>query len=492
MQLNQGNLPEIGRRIPHPNYDRRQLKSGIVHIGVGGFHRSHQALYVHRLLAGNAPEWAITGVGLREADRRMAEVLRAQDGLYTLVVQNPDGTNVCEVIGSIRDYLLAVDSPAAVIDRMANPDTKIVSLTITEGGYNFNSATGEFNLDNADVQYELAHPNEPRTVFGYLTAALKQRRAQRLPPFTVLSCDNIQHNGDVARKMLLTFASGQDADLAQWIEQEVTFPNSMVDRITPVTTPETIKRLEREYRLEDAWPVVCEPFLQWVVEDCFANGRPPLETVGVQFVADVTPYEKMKIRLLNAGHSVLGIPGAIHGHPTIDACMRDEVFAAFMRRFMDTEVTPILDPVEGIDIEAYKDELAERFANPNIKDGVSRICAESSAKLPKFLLPTLRDNLARGGNIRMATFVLAAWCYYSDRSVDETGRRIEVIDSLSDQLHRAATRTENNHTSFLQQRDIFGDLADNESFVREYTLSIQALYGGKDIRSLLVDATPSP
>ncbi len=486
MNLNQQHLPEIAQRIPGPTYDRQQLKTGIVHVGVGGFHRSHQAYYVHQLLnAQDALEWGICGVGLREADRMMNDIMQRQDCLYTLVTQYPDGTAKSEVIGSIHEYLLAVDAPDAVIDRMADPDTKIVSLTITEGGYNLNSTTGEFNLDNPDVQYELAHPNEPRTVFGYLTAALKKRRANGLLPFTILSCDNIQHNGAVTRKMLLTFAGNQDADLAEWIASEVTFPNSMVDRITPVTTAEVTDYLQREYDITDEWCVVCEPFIQWVIEDKFANGRPPLETLGVQFVPDVTPYEKMKIRLLNAGHSVLGIPGAIHGHPTIDACMDDAVFARFMRRFMDAEVTPILDPVEGIDIDEYKDTVAARFANPNIKDSVSRICSESSAKLPKFLIPTIRENLDRGGDIRLGTFILAAWCYYSDKQVDEHNQALQIIDEQKEQLHRAAQGTPTDWTSFLQQPELFGDLPENQRFVEEYTRAVQSVYREGDIRQLM-------
>jgi len=321
MKLTQQNLPEITKNVPGPTYDRRQLKTGIVHIGVGGFHRAHQAYYVHQLLEQRPTlPWAITGVGLREGDRAMNDALQQQNGLYTLVTQHPDGTAKSEVIGSIRDYLLAVDTPQAVIDRMAHPDTKIVSLTITEGGYNFNPNTGAFNFDHPDVQHELANPGAPRTVYGYLTAALRQRREKNLPPFTILSCDNIQHNGTVARRMLLAFAERQDPELATWIAETVTFPNCMVDRITPVTTSTLFDYLDKEYGLADAWPVVCEPYLQWVIEDKFVNGRPPLETLGVQFVPDVTPYETMKIRLLNAGHSVLGIPGALHGHPTIDAC----------------------------------------------------------------------------------------------------------------------------------------------------------------------------
>jgi len=391
MQLNQNNLAKIQQQLPCPTYNRQILKTGIVHIGIGGFHRSHQAYYIHQLLKKDPTlNWGICGVGIREGDRKMYDILKKQDGLYTLVVQHPNGTVKSEVIGAIKEMLLAVDTPNKVIEKMAHPDTKIVSLTITEGGYNFSPITGAFNFDNKDIQLELKQPNKPKTVFGYLTAALRKRRANRLPPFTILSCDNIQHNGDVAREMLLAFAKKQDAELANWIADNVTFPNTMVDRITPATTPTDIAYLQNKYELQDEWPVVCEPFIQWVIEDKFVDGRPPLEELGVQFVPNVTPYEKMKIRLLNAGHSVLGIPGAIHGHPTINACMEDAVFAKFMREFMDTEATPVLDAIEGIDLEKYKDSLEERFANPNIKDSVSRICSESAAKLPKFLIPTLK------------------------------------------------------------------------------------------------------
>ncbi len=491
MQLNQTNLSKIAQRIPCPTYDRARLTTGIVHIGVGGFHRSHQAYYVHQLLEKHGvTDWAICGVGLREADRHMANVLRDQDGLYTLVTQYPDGKVESEVIGSITKYLLAVDDPQSVIDVMAHPDTKIVSLTITEGGYNFNSTTGEFDFTNPDIQHDLTYPDNPKTVYGYLMAALRKRHADGLPPFTMLSCDNIQHNGDMLRRMLLAFAESQDVKIASWIAEAVGFPNSMVDRITPVTTPEVTSYLKENHQVSDAWCVVCEPYIQWVVEDNFSNGRPPLERLGVQFVPDVTPYEKMKIRLLNAGHSVLGIPGAIHGHPTIDACMEDTVFARFMRLFMDTEVTPILGKVEGVDLEKYKDSLEERFANPNIKDSVSRICAESAAKLPKFLIPTLRENLETGGSIRHATFILAAWCYYSDKGVSEKGDPLDIIDVHKEELHQAAKRTEDNWTAFLNQPEIFADLSKNERFVAAYTSAVRAIYEQGDIRKLMRELDP--
>ena len=486
--LNSDNLSQISARLTCPEYDRTKIKTGIVHIGVGGFHRAHQAYYIHQLLErGEAEDWGICGIGLREEDRRMYEILTRQDCLYTLLIQHPDGTINAEVIGSIKEMILAVESPQLAIDKMANPTTKIVSLTITEGGYNFNPATMEFNFNHPNVQHELNNPEQPKTVFGYLTAALRKRRENNLPAFSIMSCDNIQHNGDIARQMLLAFAERQDPALAKWIKTEVSFPNSMVDRITPVTKQEDINYIENTFALKDEWPVICEPFIQWVIEDNFTIGRPSLEEVGVQFVADVTPYEKMKIRLLNAGHSVLGIPGAVHGIDTINACMEDSIFSSFMRRFMDVEVTPILDNVKGIDINQYKDTLEERFSNPNIKDSVSRICSESSAKLPKFLIPTLEDNLKSGGSIIYASFVLACWCFYSDKETNKNGEAIEIIDVRQKDLHTVAAETDHDRLSFLSLTDLFGELKNDERFVETYSRMIDLIYNTDNVKTVMTD-----
>ena len=484
IQLNQKNLTSIASQLACPTYERNAIKTGIVHIGVGGFHRAHQAYYIHQLLndAQNS-DWGICGIGLREGDREMANVLKQQDGLYTVITQHPDGGETCEVVGSITDYIFAIETPILAIDRMAHPETKIVSLTITEGGYNFDPNTGDFNFDDPDIQHDLQNPKHPRTVFGYLSAALKKRRDKGLPAFTILSCDNIQHNGDVARKMLFSFAEKQNPLLTNWIKNEVCFPNSMVDRITPVTPQSSIEFLKNKYQLKDDWPIVCEPYIQWVIEDNFSNGRPPLEKFGVQFVPDVTPYEKMKIRLLNAGHSVLGIPGAVHGHSTINACMEDNTFASFMREFMDKEVTPHLGKIEGIDLTEYKNSLEERFANPNIKDGVSRICSESSAKLPKFLIPTIQENLVSGGSTKYGIFVLAVWCYYSDKRMDLNNNKIEIIDARKEVLHQRAKQKDK--LSFLGMRTIFGDLNKNERFVKNYSMMIEAIYNELNIQKLM-------
>lgn len=483
--LNQYNLRELGNRMPVPNYSRASHSADIVHIGVGGFHRAHLAFYLHQLKKRDNVPWNIIGIGLREADAKLYDIFKIQDHLYTLMVKHPDGKIDPEVIGSIVDFKIGITDPEPVICQMANVDTRIVSLTITEGGYNFNPTTGEFNFDNPDIQHELRHPNDPITVYGFLTAALKRRRDTGLPAFTILSCDNIEHNGDMTRKMLLAFAEVQDAALATWIAKEVCFPNSMVDRITPVTTKADIEILAQNFGVQDAWPVTCEPFIQWIVEDKFSNGRPAFEKVGVQFVPDVGPYEKMKLRLLNAGHSVLGLLGAIHGHPTINACIEDEVFATYLRAFLDKEATPVLGEIKGIDLNEYKDSLQERFANPNIKDSVSRICSESSAKLPKFLISTIHENLANGGSIQFATLVIAAWCYYSDKEIDENGKSLEIIDVMRSELHQAAQETKNDILAFIKQESIFGNISDNERFTKLYIEMIENIYKDENIKKLM-------
>ena len=488
LPLSQENLSQFADHIRVPTFDRKSLKMGIVHIGVGGFHRSHLAFYTDKILEKtNTPEWGICGVGLREGDRKIYDVLKKQEGLYTLIVKHPDGKIESQLIGSIVDFIFGFDNPDPMLERMAHPDTKIVSLTITEGGYNFNPSTGAFDFENPDIQYDLNHPDKPRTVFGLLTASLAKRRDAKLPAFTVMSCDNIEHNGDVTRDMLLAFAKRHDDDLADWIEQKVCFPNSMVDRITPVTTQSDIDYLEKSYGMKDEWPVTCEPFIQWVIEDKFSNGRPEFEKVGVQFVPDVKPYEKMKLRLLNAGHSVLGILGAIHGYKTINACMEDETFVGFLRAFMDMEATPVLDEVKGIDLKSYKDSLAVRFANPNIKDSVSRICSESSAKLPKFLIATLQENLNREGSIHFATLVIAAWCYYSDIRTDKNGQALEIIDAMDAELHQAAKQAKTNPFAFIQQESLFGNLAKNERFTEIYKVTLQKIYNNPDVKMHMQD-----
>ena len=320
MKLNNSTLAQLSPAVSVPAYDRGSLRHGIVHIGVGGFHRSHEAVYTHQLLqAGGSEDWSICGVGLREGDRTMGQVLAGQDHLYTLIELGADGTNAVSVIGAISDFLFAPDDQNAVIEKLASPQVRIVSLTITEGGYNVDDSTGRFNDTHPDVVHDLENPQQPRTVFGFLTEALRCRRERGLPPFTVLSCDNLPDNGHVARAALLAFAELKDSDLANWIAEEVSFPSSMVDRITPGTNDKHRQWLKANYDIEDGWPVICEPFSQWVLEDDFCNGRPEWEKVGVQFTDNVAPYERMKIRPAECQpfrHGVPRVSGGGTGTPT--------------------------------------------------------------------------------------------------------------------------------------------------------------------------------
>ena len=295
MLLNQSNLAKIKERIPVPSNKRNRLKHGIVHIGVGGFHRSHQAFYINELLkTGEGESWGICGIGLRHYDRKIAQVLQEQDCLYTLIVQNPDGSEKAEIIGSICDFLFAPDDPKRVIEKMADPDVKIISLTITEGGYNYDMNTGEFDFSNPDIQHELLHPDDPKSVYGYLIAALRLRRDRQLSPVTIMSCDNIQHNGDVMHRMLMTFAERQDPSLARWIDQELSFPNTMVDRITPVSSQVIVNKLYEDFQLIDEWPVICEPFIQWVIEDKFVHGQPQVHVLEMDILIQVHFYKAMQ------------------------------------------------------------------------------------------------------------------------------------------------------------------------------------------------------
>ncbi|GAB2574368.1 mannitol 2-dehydrogenase [Paractinoplanes abujensis] len=491
LPLNAETLRHLPDGLAVPSYDRDALSTGIVHFGVGGFHRAHQAMYLDRLMnEGKALDWAICGVGVMPGDRRMQQVLDAQDGLYTLVVKAPDGALEARVIGSIKEYLFAPDDPDAVIEKMAAPQVRIVSLTVTEGGYNFNAVTGEFMADNKDVQHDLALPNEPRTTFGLITAALERRRERGLPPFTIMSCDNIQGNGDAARRSFVAFASLRGGDLASYMESNVHFPNSMVDRITPVTTDDDRAEVGKHFGVEDGWPVVCEPFTQWALEDSFGHGRPPWEDAGVQVVPEVEPYELMKLRLLNASHQALCYFGYLSGYRLVHDVARDPVFAKFLLTYMESEAEPTLEPVPGIDLHEYQHQLIDRFSNAQVKDTVARLCAESSDRIPKWLLPVIRHNLDSGGDIILSTAVVASWARY-DEGVDEQGEPIEIVDRLRDKLHAAAQRQHDNPLAFIADREVFGDLIDSERFVSAYRSVLSSLHsrGAKATLEALVSGS---
>ena len=474
--LDAGSLPSLAGSLSVPSYDRSTVRTGIVHLGVGAFHRSHQAMYLDRLMEeGEAQDWGICGVGVLPSDRRMAEVMAAQDCLYTLVVKHSDGSFDARVVGSIVEYLLAPDDPDAVVEKMAAETTRIVSLTVTEGGYNIGAVTGEFDATHPDVVSDLRPGAALRTSFGLVTEALVRRRDRGLAPFTVVSCDNIQHNGNVARRSFAAFATLRDPELGAWVEREVSFPNSMVDRITPATTDDDRAEVARRFGVDDGWPVVCEPFTQWVLEDRFGLGRPPLEDAGVQVVDDVDPYERMKLRLLNASHQALAYLGHLAGHRLVHDAAQDPLFRQFLLGYMEQEATPTLLPVPGIDLDDYRRELIARFSNPHIRDTLARLAFDGSERLPKWLLPVVRDNLAAGGEVRRSATVVAGWARYSE-GVDEDGQPIEVVDRRRDTLAANARRRRQDPLAFIADRELFGDLVDDERFTRPYLAALDSLH----------------
>ncbi|OBI50392.1 mannitol dehydrogenase family protein [Mycobacterium sp. E787] len=445
-----GRLP-----IATPSYDRDGVGVGIAHFGVGGFHRAHQAAYLDSLLErGLARDWGICGIGVMPADRRMRDVLRAQDGLYTLILEHPDGSRDARVIGSIVDYRYAPDDVAATIELLAAPATRIVSMTITEGGYQV---------------------MDPSSVFGLIAEALARRRDRGIAAPTIVSCDNIEHNGDIARRAVIAHAELLGPGLADWVAGHARFPCSMVDRITPVTTADMVAAVERDLGVADEWPVVAEAFASWVLEDDFADGRPPLEAAGVLMVDDVTPYEAMKLRLLNAGHQCLCYFAALCGYRMVHDAARDPLLAEFLLAYFDSEAVPTLRAVPGIDLRAYTRGLIERFANPGVRDTVARLCAYSSDRIPKWLLPVIRDNLRTGGPVRLASATVASWARYAE-AVDERGETIEVVDNLADALVPLARAHRAHPTAFIETAELFGDLARQPRFVEAYRWALDSLH----------------
>ena len=455
-----------------PTYDRSAITTGIVHMGVGGFHRAHQAMYLDRLMRdGKALDWGICGVGLMPGDARMRDALAGQDHLYSLTLKHPDGHHETTVIGSIHDYRFAPEDRQGVLEVMTAPTTRIVSLTVTEGGYNTDDATGAFRTGSDGARHDAASPHEPTTAFGYIVEALRRRRAEGTAPFTVMSCDNLPGNGKVARTAVVGQARMSDPELADWIEANVSFPNCMVDRITPVTTPADVEQVTAELGVEDAWPVVCEPFTQWVLEDDFPAGRPPYEEVGVQMVDDVVPYELMKLRLLNASHQGLGHWGRLLGMTYGHEAAADDDIATWVRTYLEREALPRLLPVPGIDLAEYVDTLFERFTNASIADTLERLAFFGPSGMPKFVLPTVRDNLAAGGPIRLGAALCAAWSL-GVLGTDENGERIPRVDDLRPLAERQEAGDE---TAFIADEEIFGDLAENERFRTTYLEELAAL-----------------
>ncbi len=475
LKLSQGTLHDLRSDINIPAYDRRQLPPHTVHIGVGGFHRAHQAVYLDDLLAlPHMERWGECGMGVLTSDAAMRDALTPQDCLYTVVERSASG-QAARVIGSMTEFIYAPDARDAAIEKLAHLQTRIVSLTVTEGGYFIDEATGEFVQHHPAIKRDLLNPAQAETWIGMVAEALDRRRGRGLPPFTIMSCDNLQGNGHIARKVLLAYTACSNPALERWIAENVAFPNSMVDRITPATTAADRASLRESLGIDDAWPVVTEPFRQWVMEDSFCNGRPRWEEGGALMSADVASYEIMKMRLLNGSHLAMAYLAALHGIRYVHEILADPLFFRFIESFME-EVTPVVPSIPGTSVAEYKRELLERFSNPTINDQVTRICSEGSAKIPKWLLPSMQELLDQGGKTGLLSLVLAGWFYYLGQDTDEQGRPLEIIDARAAHLRPMAKAAGNDPTPLLAERSIFGErLSANKRFVAEVEAKLQQL-----------------
>ncbi len=460
--------------VATPAYDRSQLTPGIVHIGLGNFHRAHMAVYLDDLFAkGLGHDWAILGAGVRAGDARMREALKAQDCLSTVIELDPAGKS-CRRIGAMIDFLPVEADNASLIAAMSRPEIRIVSLTVTEGGYFINAATGAFDPTAPEIQADAANPDAPATAFGAIVAAIKARRAAGIQPFTVMCCDNLPGNGHVTRAAVVGLARLSDPALADWIDAHVAFPNAMVDRITPATGPRE-RALAESFGLADPVPVTCEPFRQWVVEDNFPTGRPALEEVGVTFSDHVHAYEMMKIRILNGGHAIIAYPGGLMDIELVHEAMANPLILGLLDKVEREEVIPCVPPVPNTEIPAYYELIRARFSNPEVADTERRLCLDGSNRQPKFIIPSVRDRRSAGQSARGLALVSAMWCRYC-AGVSDSGAVIEPNDPNWDVLQPLALAAKTDPSVWLAQRTIYGDLAEDAEFAADFAHWLNSLW----------------
>ncbi|MHA6730556.1 mannitol dehydrogenase family protein [Devosia sp. A369] len=457
-----------------PAYQRSDLTAGIVHFGVGNFHRAHQAVYLDDLFATGADhDWALIGAGVRDADEAMRQKLKAQDWLTTVVEQEAD-TSSARVTGAMIDYLQP-GATEAIIATLADPAIRIVSLTITEGGYYIDPASQKFDPTHTDIAYDAAHADAPRTAFGLILAGLIRRRDAGIQPFTVMSCDNIPGNGHVTENAVVGLAQLIDPMLAQWVKANVAFPNGMVDRITPATSDREKTLLAEQFGIDDNWPVFCESFKQWVLEDNFPAGRPALERVGVQFVADVAPYEHMKIRILNGGHATIAYPAGLLDIHFVHEAMQHPLVAAFLAKVERDEIIPVVPPVPDTDLNEYFALCQRRFANPKIGDTIRRLALDGSNRQPKFIIPSALDRVTAGESVTGLALVSALWCRYCYGTTD-SGAVIEANDPSWARLTTQAKLTKDDPKAWLAMGDIYGALAGEPAFVAAFSHALETLW----------------
>ena len=456
-RLSLGTLSTLPATVARPAYDPSTIDVGIVHLGIGAFHRAQTAVYSDDTLALEPGPWGICGVSLRSADVR--DRLAPQDGLYTAVEKSPSGVRR-RVIGSVREVLFLGDQRDTLHARLTAPPTRVVTLTVTEKGYCHDPATGKLNFAHPDIVHDLAQPEHPQSAIGLIVAALDARRRSGERAFSVVCCDNLPHNGALVRGLVVAFGQARGPALARWIEDNASFPSTMVDRIVPATTDADIAENDAVLGLHDAAPVMHEPFRQWAIEDHFVAGRPGWERAGAELVRDVAPFEAMKLRLLNGSHSAFAYLGYLAGHEFIYQVAAHKEFVAFMRRLMRDEVAPTLKLPPGVDVAAYEEALIARFGNPALPHRTQQIAMDGSQKLPQRLLGTVRDNLAAGRPIELLALAVAGWMRYASGR-DEAGREIMVSDPLAGEFARVAAAHRGDPPAlaraFLGLRAIFGD-----------------------------------
>lgn len=466
-------LDALPSNVSTPNYQRASLSPGIVHIGVGNFHRAHQGVYLDKLFnLGEDHDWAMVGAGIKHFDADMRDKLQAQDWLTTVVESDAQSISARVCAGMI-DFI-EID-PQALISALVDPQIRIVSLTITEGGYFIDAKSGGFLFDHPEIEHDIRLPDAPNSVFGILIKALAKRREAGAPPFTIMSCDNVPHNGKIAQQAVLSLARATSPELADWIAENVAFPNSMVDCITPATSEREKIKLREKFAIEDAAPVFCEPFRQWVLEDNFPQGRPALEKVGVEFVDDVAPYELMKLRILNGGHMALAFPAALMGVSFVHEAMLTPQISAYLRKLEVDDVIPSLPEVPGVNFYDYFALIEHRFSNPEIADTIARLCCDSSNRLPKFVLPTISANLHSGKSIAGLVLIIALWCRFCAASQDSSNN-LNLQDELANELAVKALVAKNQPSTFLQIEQIFGDLASNAQFVDAFSTALNSIW----------------
>ncbi len=473
MRLAQATLAELPGKIRRPTYNRLKLTPGIVHIGLGNFHRAHQAWYLHRLMeVGEAHDWAIVGAGVRPNDEAQRKLLADQDYLTTLIELDPNGRSA-EVVGSMIGYVPVQEDNAALIDQMALEEIRIVSLTVTESGYYIDPATKRFDDSHPDILHDAQNAHRPRTAFGAIVSALSRRREQRLGPFTCLSCDNLQGNGNILKNTVLGLARLYDNTLADWIETNGAFPNSMVDCIVPATGAKELK-IASDFGVHDAAPVTHENFRQWVIEDSFCAGRPAWEKAGATFTENVHAFEAMKIRILNGGHQLIANAGEVLSLNHISECMEHPLIGAYFHKVAGTEISAHVSDVPGMSTASYVDLIHDRFSNAEIVDTVRRVAFDGSARHTGFILPTLQDALAANSPWNGLALSQAIWARMCEGK-RENGSTIEANDPNWESLTKTATDAKFTPRVWLEQKPIYGDLAEHTEFVNVFSYWLNAM-----------------